>query len=222
MIAAQRGHSFAWAIAACRTFGDLLLDGRHRWRACAELGIDVRVVRFAGTEEEAISRVASLNGAQRSLTPSQATTAALALERLYAAALAKAKAAKRAEAAKDQPRSADGKLGPKPSRTTAISQSYGAAEPKVLTAAELAAKATGANPRYVYEAKRIARERPDLIPQIRDGKLTTPPNAKRPWPSRSGAFRIWWSRYAQGSIALPAASQGVHASAGASTRAAVV
>ncbi|HMA91976.1 MAG TPA: ParB N-terminal domain-containing protein [Polyangiaceae bacterium] len=159
-------------------YGELLLDGRHRWRACAELGIEVRAVRFTGTEEEAISRVASLNGTRRNLTPSQVARAALELERLYAEALAKAKIVKCADAGRSHEGTPKGLSSKAVEKVLPILVEPLPPKPKAPTAAELAAKATGASKSYVIEAKRILRERPDLDPLIRDGKLTIP-EAKR-------------------------------------------
>lgn len=57
----------------------LLLDGRHRARACAKLGIPLRTTDFEGTEDEARALVLSLNIHRRHLTPSQRSLVAGAL-----------------------------------------------------------------------------------------------------------------------------------------------
>jgi ParB-like chromosome segregation protein Spo0J len=48
-----------------------IIDGRHRMRACEELGIEVRTELFTGTDAEKRARSNSLNCRRRHLTPSQ-------------------------------------------------------------------------------------------------------------------------------------------------------
>lgn len=50
---------------------NMVLDGRHRYTACLELGIDPYCVEWVGTEEQAQQFVFSANVARRSLSPSQ-------------------------------------------------------------------------------------------------------------------------------------------------------
>jgi ParB-like chromosome segregation protein Spo0J len=56
----------------------LILDGRHRWRACAELALSPKVETFTGTEEEKVALVMSENLHRRHLTTQQ--RAAIAAE----------------------------------------------------------------------------------------------------------------------------------------------
>lgn len=58
---------------------DLLLDGRHRARACRELGVELRTERFEGTDDDARAYVLATNVHRRHLTPSQRAMAAAAL-----------------------------------------------------------------------------------------------------------------------------------------------
>lgn len=169
-------------ILPCEIYGEFLLDGRHRWRACLELGLTVKVQRFFGSEEDAIARVASLNGKRRNLTAGQKAAAAAALEPLFAATLKKQKVEKCADAAKEQPRETDGKLGHKPSRVDQIVEQPGV-RPKPDRAAEMAAKATGANPSYVADIKKLNATHPDLADDVKAGKKTVP-EAKREAKSR--------------------------------------
>lgn len=53
------------------TYNGVLLDGRHRLRACEELGILCPRTEFKGTKAQAIAYVWSKNGLRRNLTPSQ-------------------------------------------------------------------------------------------------------------------------------------------------------
>jgi ParB-like nuclease domain len=50
---------------------DIILDGRHRWRACQELSLEPRVEVFHGTEAEKIALVISANIHRRHLTDKQ-------------------------------------------------------------------------------------------------------------------------------------------------------
>jgi len=56
-----------------------LLDGRHRARACAELGLPLRTELFDGDDEAARAYVLATNIHRRHLTPSQRAMAAAAL-----------------------------------------------------------------------------------------------------------------------------------------------
>ena len=52
-------------------FEGMILDGRHRYRACMELGIEPKIVTFEGTRAEAWALVLSLNAHRRHLTIEQ-------------------------------------------------------------------------------------------------------------------------------------------------------
>jgi ParB-like chromosome segregation protein Spo0J len=74
--------------------GDIL-DGRHRWRACKELGKDPWVYPFHGTEEEQIALIISANIKRRHLTIQQrAAVAADLAEKLAEAAAERERAGK--------------------------------------------------------------------------------------------------------------------------------
>lgn len=53
------------------TYQDKILDGRHRYRACLELGKAVKFEAFDGTSDEALDHVVSLNIHRRHLNESQ-------------------------------------------------------------------------------------------------------------------------------------------------------
>lgn len=61
----------------------MILDGNHRWRACAELNIEPAIERFAGTDPAHF--VYSINIAHRHLTKGQIAIAAAKLMDHYAA-----------------------------------------------------------------------------------------------------------------------------------------
>src|SRR5262249_20436343 len=53
-------------------FEGKILDGRHRYKACRELGIDAPLKVFKGTSQEAAERSISANLSRRHLSKSQA------------------------------------------------------------------------------------------------------------------------------------------------------
>ena len=58
----------------------MILDGRHRWRACEEGGVPPRTVTFSGTDAEKVSLIVSENLHRRHLTKGQR---AMALAMIY-------------------------------------------------------------------------------------------------------------------------------------------
>ena len=65
-------------------FEGKVLDGRHRLRACQELGIDPRFEQYEGTEEQAASYVCSVNVARRHMNPAQLGICAAKLKGWFA------------------------------------------------------------------------------------------------------------------------------------------
>jgi DNA modification methylase len=60
-------------------FEGKILDGRHRWRACRELGLSTTCRPFEGSLREAIELVADVNLCRRHLEPGQRALAAIEL-----------------------------------------------------------------------------------------------------------------------------------------------
>jgi N6-adenosine-specific RNA methylase IME4 len=132
-----------------------VLDGRNRLRACEELGIEPRTRTFSRTVDGSlVDYVVSLNLHRRHLTPSQAAAVAFSLEPWYAS-----------EAKRRQVELAGTRPNIKPDLSANLHEGKG-------KAAEHAAAAVGAGSRYVQEVKRIAQAAPELVDQIRDGKIT--------------------------------------------------
>ena len=52
-------------------FKGRILDGRHRWRACLEAGIEPDFEEFSGTDDDAVAWVIAKNIHRRHLTPQQ-------------------------------------------------------------------------------------------------------------------------------------------------------
>lgn len=130
-----------------------IIDGRHRHRACSELGIEPKTRTYQG--ESPTLFVVSLNLARRHLSSSQ--KALLSIELLP-----------HLESEAKERMSAGG--GDKKSGTQRIADPIvGAGE-----AREQAAKATGTNRQYVSDAKKLAATRPDLIEKVRKGEASIP------------------------------------------------
>lgn len=132
-----------------------ILDGRNRYLACREAKVKPRFGQYTG--HDALGYVISMNLHRRHLNSSQRAVIALdALPKL------EAKARERQQATHF------GSLGGGNISTTE----------ETGKARDEAAATFGTNPRYVSDAKKIAEEAPELLPQIREGEITIP-KAKR-------------------------------------------
>jgi len=140
-------------------FDNKILDGRNRYKACGELGIEPTYKTYKG--DSPASFVVSLNVERRHLTASQ--RAAIAVDMLPLL---------EEEAKERQMR--------KPI------DSVPAEMPERLKgdAREKAAKAAGASPRYVSDAKRIKKESPETFEQIKSGEKTVSQGIRETRPDR--------------------------------------
>ena len=137
----------------------LILDGRNRYRACCELGIEPDVCELEECDDP-VSYVISTNLHRRHLTKAQ--WAAIAVE--YIPMLAEQAAERKAEGQKNGGKarqSASGKELPK-------------AETDDGRAAQQAAKLTNTNSTYVKAAKKLKDESPEVFEEMKSGKLTVP------------------------------------------------
>jgi len=66
------------------TYRGQIIDGRNRWRACSEVGIEPRTVEYTGDEGSLVSVVVSLNLHRRHLTESQRAVIAAKLANMPA------------------------------------------------------------------------------------------------------------------------------------------
>lgn len=130
----------------------MVLDGRHRYTACMELGVTPKFRQFEGVNP--IDFVVSENLHRRHLSSSQLAIIAVDIEREQAV-FAKARMS-----IGGQNRHAQG--------VETIPQ------PVTGKSRDVAAKLTGTNPRYVSDAKKLQREAPELIENIRNGEMTIP------------------------------------------------
>ena len=132
------------------TYQDKILDGRNRYTACLDAGIEPRYREYTGTDPLAF--VISLNLKRRHLSSSQLAVVALEVERQLAEEARKRMVAGR-------------KLDP----DQIIDQGGRNAQ-----AAEQAAALVGTNRQYVSDAKNIEAKAPELLSKIIEGKITLP------------------------------------------------
>ncbi len=129
----------------------LVLDGRHRLRACEDLGIDPKFEDFTGGDP--IAFVLSANVHRRSLTASQRAAVAVEAEALFAEqATKRMKAGKKTNPAADLPQG---------------------------QALDHAAKATGASRRSAQNAKAVKAADPETFEAIKRGEVTVDRAAKQ-------------------------------------------
>jgi len=127
-----------------------ILDGRNRYLACREAGVEPRFTQYDGND--ALQYVVSKNLHRRHLKSSQ--RAAIALDVLP---MLEAKARKRLV-------TSTGGASPQP--VEKIPQA------ETGRAREQAAAMLGTNPRYVSDAKKLKDKAPDLLEEVRKGNLT--------------------------------------------------
>lgn len=132
-----------------------VLDGRHRQRACDDLGViaDYRV--YNGDEPAAY--VLSLNVKRRQLTASEK---ALTATKFIPAVAEEAKARQRA----GQERGREARFGSAPIGANPDAES--------AKASEQVAKLIGVSPRMVERAKRVVEQAPDLAEKVERGEMS--------------------------------------------------
>lgn len=129
-----------------------IIEGKHRYKACIELGIEPRIQKWDG-KGSLIEFVISLNLKRRHLTPSQKATVALKLVPAL-----KAEAKERQGTRTDIP----------DIREKIPGSSFGRASQKVC---ELI---PGTNPRYIFDADKILEKDRNIFDLVCRGKLRIP------------------------------------------------
>jgi DNA modification methylase len=133
------------------TLDGQILDGRHRFRACTELGINPSFELFHG--KDPIAFVVSKNQHRRHLTSSQKAVIGASILKEYSIA-----AEKRMKSGQNQHSS--------PSQIIDKGEKG--------RAADKVAKDLGTNRQYVYDAEKLIDESPALAEQVRQGTKTIP------------------------------------------------
>lgn len=128
----------------------MILDGRHRWKACQELGVDCPQVEWASSGS-VLDFVVDANLHRRHLSTSQRAMVAVGLEPMYAA-----EATQRTRAPKQNPKEEVANLPP-------------AGQGK---SRERAAKQVNVSARLVQSAKRVATDAPKLAAEVVAGNIT--------------------------------------------------
>ena len=131
-----------------------IVDGRNRYRACRELGIEPTTTNWDG-KGSLVSFIVSVNLHRRDLTPSQKAMAAAEFLPML-----------EAEAKK---RMSDGGNKSGVGRQKVADPSGG--DGKATTQA---AKLTGTNRQYVSDAKAIKEKAPEIAAKVKSGELTLP------------------------------------------------
>jgi hypothetical protein len=142
------------------TYQGKIIDGRNRYRACRDLGIEPKLREWDG-QGSLVAFVVSLNLHRLHLTSSQ--RAAVAAEMLPMLE----------QEAKERQRDHGGTAPGRKKKGETLSQKVdgvmGAGK-----AAEGAAKITGTNRQYVADAKRLKEKAPDLFERVKQGRLRIP------------------------------------------------
>lgn len=161
--------------------GVMLLDGRNRLAACRLAVVEPTTKMFDG--DDPVQFVVSENIHRRHLTTGQRAMLALEVEGLYAAQAAQAKAhgstapgrPKTLEA--DPPQAlpgADDPVTPEQKAEQAgrlLREAMDEARARVPQARDRAAATTGTSGRAVAQAKRVAKQAPDLAEKVKAGEL---------------------------------------------------
>ena len=151
-------------------FEGKILDGRNRYIACEMEGVVPSFEDFIG--DAPAEFVSAQNLRRRDLTAGQRAAIAVELLPYF-----------EQEAAERKRWLSGLRSNPGGERTLAeVPEIF----PEPGEAREAAAKATGANPRYVSELARIKRENPELHEQVKAGKLTVPQAKREAAKSRHG------------------------------------
>ena len=129
-----------------------VLDGRHRYRACLELKVDLKFTTFTNTTIEAPEFVMSQNMARRHMTKSQCAAAAVKYKELISASVK----AKRYATMAESRRNGSGE------------------QPRDFTrsAADIAGRAFGVRREAVVKAQKVMREDPETFKLMQQGKIT--------------------------------------------------
>lgn len=157
------------------TYQGKIIDGRNRYRACKELGMEPKYREWDGNGS-LVQFVVSFNLHRRHLTASQKAAAALEAEK-WLAKEAKERQREHGKTAPGRPKTLDQKI----EQVSSLAENRKIVSQKIEQrknneiegrAAEQAAKLFGTNRQYVCDAKKLAEEAPDLIEKVKTGELS--------------------------------------------------
>lgn len=136
---------------------DKIVDGRNRYQACIDLGIEPRYQVVPGHPDMSalLTFVISLNEKRRHLNSGQKAFVALEVERILAE-----------EAKKRQ--------GARTDLDSTFRKDFRNVRPEEKESRVQAAQITGTNQHYVTDAKKIEREAPELKEAVMAGTITLP------------------------------------------------
>jgi modification methylase len=144
------------------TYRGKIIDGRHRYRACADTNTPAKFREYEGTDPMAF--VLGLNLKRRHLTLDQLATVALEVEVYYAK-----------EAKEKQSLAGTKHIGNQYTREKMELKEKIPDVPKSKPAPQArdkAAETVGVNSRYIQDAKRVEKSMPELIPRIKSGEIS--------------------------------------------------
>ncbi|MBT3381167.1 MAG: ParB N-terminal domain-containing protein [Lentisphaerae bacterium] len=137
-------------------FEGKILDGRNRYRACQDLGVEPTFEEFDGTADEALDYVLAKNVQRRQLSGSQRAIVALR----FLDQISDEVAQQRVQKIRD---------------TVAAKKEMGELLPsspkKSLKATDIAGLVVGVSGRYVADAKLVQEKAPELVDQVFSGEL---------------------------------------------------
>lgn len=145
----------------------VLIDGRNRYRACEEAGVDP-VFETLGShysEPMILDLIVSKNLARRQMNPGQRAFAAMKYEERYAAAT------KAAETERKRQQDLTLPAEQIQSQSDATTRADLRTSERSQRSDERAAKATGASGRAVQQAKSVQQTAPDLAEQVQSGSM---------------------------------------------------
>ncbi|TXH06091.1 MAG: hypothetical protein E6R05_01910 [Candidatus Moraniibacteriota bacterium] len=141
-----------------------ILDGRNRFKACVEAGIESEFREYQGTKP--LEFVLSLNLSRRHLNSSQCAFIALEVERV----LAEEAKERQVEAGKQRADSERNEVGTFVQLKEKIPEA-GQEKPEPQAREKAASIVGNTNARYVQDAKKIEREAPEVKALVMSGKV---------------------------------------------------